>query len=265
MDAPENSLAALYKATERGCRLIEFDLSFSSDDQAVVFHDHTVDRISEGSGVLETMTWAEVKKLDINAKHPNKSQFPVTRVALLSEMVEECLRLDVLFIIDIKCYDIRAVTAVLALYEKFPKMYEMALISSFNPQVIYEIRRRQPQVVSCMAWRPHICTHASYSRLHGPSQRRFSNPATHVAASALDMLAPLLYMSVLPYLLGLSVLLLEKDSITQRAVQRVRELELRLVAWTVNQPDEKAFLARYLRVPYLTDSLADDQHLAANK
>ena len=34
-------------------------------------------------------------------------QFPVTRVALLSEMVEECLRLDVLFIIDIKCYDIR--------------------------------------------------------------------------------------------------------------------------------------------------------------
>ena len=36
-----------------------------------------------------------------------RSQFPVTRVALLSEMVEECLRLDVLFIIDIKCYDIR--------------------------------------------------------------------------------------------------------------------------------------------------------------
>ena len=37
----------------------------------------------------------------------DRSQFPVTRVSLLSEMVEECLRLDVLFIIDIKCYDIR--------------------------------------------------------------------------------------------------------------------------------------------------------------
>ncbi|XP_043210732.1 glycerophosphodiester phosphodiesterase 1-like, partial [Amphibalanus amphitrite] len=156
LDAPENSLAALYKATELGCKLIEFDLSFTADDHAVVFHDYTVDRISDGSGVLEEMSWADVKKLDINAKDPKRSQFPVTRVALLSEMVEECLRLDVLFIIDIKCYDIRAVSAVLALYEKFPKMYEMALISSFNPQVVYEIRRRQPQVVACLAWRPYI-------------------------------------------------------------------------------------------------------------
>ncbi|KAF0305228.1 Glycerophosphodiester phosphodiesterase 1 [Amphibalanus amphitrite] len=182
------------------------------------------------------MSWADVKKLDINAKHPKRSQFPVTRVALLSEMVEECLRLDVLFIIDIKCYDIRAVSAVLALYEKFPKMYEMALISSFNPQVVYE---RQ-----------------------GPSQRRFDNPLRHLGASLCDVLLRPLYMTVLPYLLGLSVLLLEKDSITQRAVARARELELRMVAWTVNEPVEKEFLVHHLGVPYLTDALADDRILA---
>ena len=75
------------------------------------------------------------------------------------------------------------------------------------------------------------------------------------------MLAPLLYLSVTPYLLGLSVLLLEKDSVTQKAVRRVRELGLRMVAWTANHPAEKTFLAGYLGVPYLTDSLADDEQL----
>ena len=84
-----------------------------------------------------------------------------------------------------------------------------------------------------------------------------------ISVTALDVLAPLLYMSVMPYLLGLSVLVLEKDSITQWAVRRVRELDLRLVAWTANHPAEKTFLAEYLHVPYLTDRLSDDPHLKA--
>ena len=81
----------------------------------------------------------------------------------------------------------------------------------------------------------------------------------------MDAVAPLLYTSVMPYMLGLSVLLLEKDCITYHTVNRTRERDLRLVAWTVNQPDQKAYLAEYLRVPYLTDLLAGDKHLVAEK
>ncbi|XP_037074205.1 glycerophosphodiester phosphodiesterase 1-like [Pollicipes pollicipes] len=264
LDAPENSLAALYKCNERGCQLIEFDLSFTSDDQAVVFHDNTVDRISDGSGSISALTWNELKQLDINAKHPKKADFPATRVALLSEMVEECLRLDLLFIIDIKAPDARAPGAVLALYEKFPKMYEMAMVSSFYPQVIYEIRRRDQQVVACMAWRPHFCAYGDYSPQEGPTQRRYQNPLKHVAASALDIVLAGWAMSLLPYLCGLSVLLLHKDSVTSASVRRAHELDLRLIAWTVNDPVQKAYMARYLKVAYLTDTLSDDQQLAAD-
>jgi len=258
LDGPENTLAALYKCHERGCQLIEFDLGFTADDQAVCFHDNTVDRITEGTGRIDALTWAELKQLDVNAKHPLKKEFPTTRVTLLSEMVEECLRLDVLFIIDIKCYDVRAVTAVLALYEKFPKMYEMALVSSFYPQVIYEIRRRDQQVVAGMACRPHFCAYGDYSPQDGPLDRRYSNPVQHVAASSLDLVHAWVYVNIIPYVCGLSILLMHKDSITYAAKLRARDSQLRVIAWTVNAPAQKEVLAEYLHVPYLTDTLVQD-------
>ena len=61
---PENTLFAFEKAEALGVDVIEMDLRVTSDGAIVVMHDSMVDRTTNGSGRLESMTLVEVRKLD---------------------------------------------------------------------------------------------------------------------------------------------------------------------------------------------------------
>ena len=61
---PENTLLAFSKALEIGVDEIELDLHFTKDEQLVVMHDSTVDRTTDGSGVIADLTLSEIKALD---------------------------------------------------------------------------------------------------------------------------------------------------------------------------------------------------------
>jgi glycerophosphoryl diester phosphodiesterase len=65
--APENTLAAFYKAIETGANGIELDLRRSKDGVIVVIHDATVDRTTNGSGAVAELIWDELRELDAGA------------------------------------------------------------------------------------------------------------------------------------------------------------------------------------------------------
>lgn len=69
-EAPENTLAAFRTAKENGAIGVEFDVDFTKDGRAVVIHDSTVDRTTDGSGPVSGFTFEEIRKLDASAKHP---------------------------------------------------------------------------------------------------------------------------------------------------------------------------------------------------
>ncbi|WP_078553393.1 glycerophosphodiester phosphodiesterase [Bacillus alkalicellulosilyticus] len=62
--APSNTLVAFEQAVEIGVDVIEFDIHITSDNHLVAIHDPTVDRTTNGSGVVAEMSLAELKKLD---------------------------------------------------------------------------------------------------------------------------------------------------------------------------------------------------------
>jgi glycerophosphoryl diester phosphodiesterase len=62
--APENTLAAIEKGFEVGIDLVEIDLHLTADGHAVVFHDSTLDRTTNGTGPIANLTLAQVKQLD---------------------------------------------------------------------------------------------------------------------------------------------------------------------------------------------------------
>ena len=64
-DAPENSLAAVSAAVTAGYG-IEIDLQPAADGTPMVFHDATLDRMTDGTGPLAERTLAELKTLSIN-------------------------------------------------------------------------------------------------------------------------------------------------------------------------------------------------------
>ncbi len=62
--APENTFAAADAALDRGAQVIELDVRESVDGVLYVMHDRTVDRTTDGTGLLELMTSAEIDALD---------------------------------------------------------------------------------------------------------------------------------------------------------------------------------------------------------
>lgn len=61
---PENTIASINKAVELGVQMIEFDVRSTKDKALVLMHDETVDRTTNGKGVLKNLTCAEIQKLD---------------------------------------------------------------------------------------------------------------------------------------------------------------------------------------------------------
>ena len=51
---------------------MEFDVEWTLDGVAVLLHDDTVDRTTDGHGNINLMTLESARQLDAAAKHPRK-------------------------------------------------------------------------------------------------------------------------------------------------------------------------------------------------
>ncbi|WP_137681335.1 glycerophosphodiester phosphodiesterase family protein [Aurantiacibacter suaedae] len=63
LNAPENSLAAAEEAVVNGADVLEIDVRVSRDGVPFIMHDSTVDRTTNGAGVAEDTTYAELRAL----------------------------------------------------------------------------------------------------------------------------------------------------------------------------------------------------------
>lgn len=62
--APENTLIAFQKAIDLGVDMIELDVRHTVDEEIIVFHDSILNRTTNGTGLVEEKTLAEIKELD---------------------------------------------------------------------------------------------------------------------------------------------------------------------------------------------------------
>lgn len=65
--APENSLAGLEACVRAGVDAVELDVRHTRDGVAVIIHDETLDRTTNGHGAVADRTWAEVSRLRLRA------------------------------------------------------------------------------------------------------------------------------------------------------------------------------------------------------
>jgi len=62
--APENTLISFEEAIRRGADLLEMDVQLSADGEVVVMHDTSVDRTTDGSGLVRDLPWRKIKSFD---------------------------------------------------------------------------------------------------------------------------------------------------------------------------------------------------------
>ena len=75
--APENTLGSFSLALTEGADVLETDLRFSKDDAIVLFHDDTLDRMTDGIGPVEMHTLDEIKRLRTRTPNGNLSEAQV--------------------------------------------------------------------------------------------------------------------------------------------------------------------------------------------
>lgn len=77
-DEPENTIPAFARAVELGYRYVETDAHVTSDGYVLAFHDDRLDRVTNSVGVIENLTWAEVRTALVDGREP---------IPLLSELL----------------------------------------------------------------------------------------------------------------------------------------------------------------------------------
>jgi glycerophosphoryl diester phosphodiesterase len=135
---PENTMRSFRSAIAAGCDLIECDVHLSSDGRLVVIHDHTLERTTNGTGLVKDHSAAELRKLDAGEGE---------KIPLLQEVVELALG-KVGLVIEIK----QLPRLYPGLEEKLLNMLRQlgavseCAVVSFNHAAIHELRQLEPKL-----------------------------------------------------------------------------------------------------------------------
>ena len=144
--APENTLAALEIAVRHGYRAVEVDARLSADGTPFLIHDDTLDRTTDGAGLVSLTDDARLRSLDAGRSYGK--QFAGEPLPTLVDAIRRCLELGLWANIEIKADagdEARAGEAVarvaLDAWQSLPM-----LLSSFSPEALEGVRRAAPSL-----------------------------------------------------------------------------------------------------------------------
>ena len=99
-DAPENTLAAYRLSKEMGFSMVECDVRFTSDGYAVLLHDGTIDRTSDGTGKIAEMTLEEARAYDFGGW--KSEAYQGEKIPTFEEFISLCKELKLYPYIELK-------------------------------------------------------------------------------------------------------------------------------------------------------------------
>lgn len=105
-DAPENTFAAFRKAVEFAGRGVtcETDLRITADGELVLIHDETVDRTTNGKGLVRDMTYAELEQLSAGRWFGN--EFADEKVPRLRDALKFAREYGIIYQLELKTYNL---------------------------------------------------------------------------------------------------------------------------------------------------------------
>ncbi|WP_406845053.1 glycerophosphodiester phosphodiesterase [Flavobacterium soyae] len=135
---PENTLQAFQKALDLNSDGIELDVHLSLDGHIIVIHDETIDRTTNGKGLINDFTLAELKSFLIDEKY---------QIPTLNEVFD---LVDKKCLINIELKGLGTANKVVSLIEEYISekgwKYEHFIISSFDWNMLEETSSLNPNI-----------------------------------------------------------------------------------------------------------------------
>jgi len=145
--APENTLAAMRVGQAHGFGAVEFDVKLSADSVALLLHDDTLERTSNGHGAAALRSMDEMSALDAGSWHsPAFSGEPIPRFSAVAHFLHGA---GLMANVEIKpASGFEALTGevvtrrILELWQGAP----LPLVSSFSALALETARRLAPRL-----------------------------------------------------------------------------------------------------------------------
>ena len=99
---PENTLSSFYAGVDMGANGIENDIQKTKDGILVVFHDDTIDRVTDGSGKISDYTYAELLSFTVSNKKYGRND----KIMTFDEFLKYFGWRDLTLAIELKQYGI---------------------------------------------------------------------------------------------------------------------------------------------------------------
>ena len=143
---PENTMLAFRKAVEEGVDGIELDVQLTKDGEVVIIHDETIDRTTDGKGLVVSYTYDELRKFDASFKFRGQCGFnPIPTLREYFELVKDK---NLITNIELKT----GLNEYFGIEEKVWKLIEeyrledRVLISSFNHYSVLRMKSIAPNL-----------------------------------------------------------------------------------------------------------------------
>lgn len=145
--APENTKPAIEKAIEFGIEWVELDIRLTKDGHHVILHDSSLDRVTDGKGLVEEHTLAEILALDAGSWF--SPEYAGERILTLKETLEFCSGKINLYL------DCKRIEPVRLVNEILQAKMESQVVVYGSVELLREIKRLSQDRIAVMTkWRP---------------------------------------------------------------------------------------------------------------
>jgi glycerophosphoryl diester phosphodiesterase len=236
-EAPSNTMFAFRRALTVGADALELDVHASADRRLIVSHDPTVDRTSNGTGEIASMTLAELRALDNSywfvpgegavQGHPDADYErrglapadPAFGFATLDEVLDEFA--GRVINIDIKRTEpeVEPYEELLAKTLLHAGRSDDVIVASFSDHSIEEFRRHAPEIGTAAG----PTDTAELVRASRSGRRPPDSVLSHVALQV-----PAQYMDI--------------PLVDEQFVSLAHDCGIAVHVWTIDEPEEMARL-----------------------
>lgn len=146
---PDESLLAFNNAINMGIQVIEFDIHRTKDGIIVINHDQTIDRLTNGTGLIREMSWVELQQVDGAYNwSPDGLTYPYRdkgiKILSLIEMMDAFPQQ--LYDIEIKQHDPPLEKDLCDLLRKYGVAADQAIVASFRDETLARFHDICPEV-----------------------------------------------------------------------------------------------------------------------
>jgi len=200
-------MASFRRAVELGASFIETDLRLSHDARFVAMHDATLDRTTNGRGLVRDFTLGQLRELDAGGWYGQS--FAGERIPTLEEILQFAREKDVVFYLEIKHeFGWGVHHAIAGALRGADDAAARTVVISFEPNLLERLRRLDATLLTGFL---------------------FETPPANTMEQALKI--------------GARQILPRADLVTPELVKAAHSAGLQVATWTVNSEEQMARLA----------------------